>query len=275
MYNDYKILRFGLNNKNIKINKLITYLTQFTEHIKTIFKNKYENIQIEYPWKEYTNYPYMINFNITNNLIFTDTDKNDIELSSINVNLSYSLLFELSYIQIVKINDEYILKLKLSIIMIQLEPQMNLKNFLLSENKNDTYNTYNFGKSIIDINKNPSPIPINIDKKPIPEFRSVLSLNDILNKKNNLRKVAVENDNEDKKEKNFLIEDFLIQKEALRKVETLESKFLDVSISDINSNLENCDDDNTEKIKRNKKIKKSKKDKKDKKDKKVKDNIVL
>ena len=142
IYNENTVLRFALNNKSEKNKKLLDYLNELFEYLKKLFINIYPEIIIETPWKENENYPYLIYFNTNNNTICLDTKQNNKDIKDINKDQIYSILFELSYIQIAKIiiNNKinHVLKFKFSLIMIQ-EKIFDIKSCFL-ENLNQLNN---------------------------------------------------------------------------------------------------------------------------------------
>ena len=223
-YNDYKILRFGLNNKSTQIQKFICFFKNLSEHINEIFSPVYPNLTIELPWKEFDNYPFILSIFASDNTLVTNTtnttNEND-SLNSISNTKAYTILFEIKNIRIMKINlDEnqnHILKFNLNMIMCQQEPELDLKSCLtnyinntnINSNSNTITNTNNsvntnlklpFLKQISSVNgKNTNTnFKINdINSNNVinnnSSEKSYINLNDILEKKSNLRKVILDN----------------------------------------------------------------------------------
>jgi hypothetical protein len=143
-----QIIRFALNNKNDKTKKLITYWKELGKHLEKIFYKTFDKIIVDYPWKDIENYPYMMNFSVNTNTIYTNV--NDLnkpkEISDLNKESIYSLLFDITYIQISKVSidniDQYYLKFKLSLLMIQ-ETNINLKLFSLVNLEQNNYTKSN------------------------------------------------------------------------------------------------------------------------------------
>jgi hypothetical protein len=260
IYNENSIFRFALNNKSEKNKILIDYLKKLFSHIKSLFEKMYPEIEVEIPWKENVNYPYLINFFANNSTICLDSEKNTKNIVEINKEQICSILFELTYIQIIKIvsgdNISHSLKFKFSLIMIQ-EKTFDIRACLL-DNINQINNPKpNYGQgyhnpipnpnSNPNLNLNPPPIhnslmvgvlgELKSDLKPLksiqtsshlPAQKLLLDPSILLNKKNALNKIEVkEKENKDSEEgKN--IPEYLEQKNKLKKVETDERTLIPI-----------------------------------------------
>lgn len=237
MYNENSIFRFALNNKNEKIKKLIDYLKKLFEYLQILFNRTYPDISFEIPWKEYDKYPYLMNFFVNDNTICLDSNQNSKNHIDIIKDITCSVLFELTYIQVMKIISDdktsYSLKFKFNLIMVQ-EKAVDIKMSLL-ENINHLNNPKlkinpvsvtnpiisnltEIAQGVISIPKNTSP----------PAIRLSLNPNVLLNKLNTLNKI-------DKKEKDIkIVEDdknipeYLEQKNKLKKVETDERTLIPI-----------------------------------------------
>lgn len=243
IYDEHTVFRFALNNKSDKNKKLIEYLKNLFNHIKKLFLKIYPEIVVNIPWKEYENYPYLINFGASNNTICIDPSQNSKNIKEINKDQTYSILFELTYIQVSTIISEgktnYSLKFKFNLIMIQ-EKLLDMKTSLL-ENINQINNpkpqtnyvamqqhsnalTSVLGELTetgIKSLKNVSSVPT---KQPMMRF--ALNANDLLNKKNALNKIGAREIKEIDDEKN--IPQYLEQKNKLKKVETDERSLITI-----------------------------------------------
>jgi hypothetical protein len=90
------------------------------------------------PWTEFENYPFLMNLFLSKSFLFIDSSKKILDFSEFNYDKSYSTLFEISYIKILNNNDNYTLKIKLSILMIQIEPEIDYKNTSLINLSNES-----------------------------------------------------------------------------------------------------------------------------------------
>lgn len=61
-YSNYSTIRFLMNNKNDTILNLINYIKDIGTYLVEKFSPHYQNISIDYPWKEYNQYPYIFTF---------------------------------------------------------------------------------------------------------------------------------------------------------------------------------------------------------------------
>ncbi len=136
-YNDYSTLRFALNNKSPSIQKFILFIKKLSDYLKNLFNKTFDGVTVDCPWKEYDNYPFLLSFYSNPDLLIMDSDKNILDFEKLDTNMSYSILFEIKNLKIIKteLDSEvnYNLKYNLSIIMIQQEPQLDLKSYLLNK----------------------------------------------------------------------------------------------------------------------------------------------
>jgi hypothetical protein len=232
---DDNILRFALNHKNEKIKKIITYLKNLFDYIQSLFKKMYEDITIEIPWKEYDNYPYLMNFSIHKNTICMDTKQENKNITEITKEQNCSILFELTYIQIIKImvnnKPNYSLKFKFNLIMVQ-EKTVDIRTSLL-ENINQITNpkikTTHYTMASIP-NNSPTETHKPIPSTP-PAVRMSLDPNILLSKMKSLNKVdKVEKKEKDCKEQedDKNIPEYLEKKNKLKKVEIEEKSLLPI-----------------------------------------------
>ena len=162
-YNNFKMLRFGLNNKSNEIQKFLTFFKDLSKHLEQIFSKVYTNLTVELPWKEYDNYPYIVNIFTSDTTLLVDNEKESVSLNQLTNTKSYTILFEIKNVRVIKINlDDNIthtLKFNLNMVMIQQEQELDLKSCLLgfvnqNQNQNQNQYTYNNFLSKSNINSN-------------------------------------------------------------------------------------------------------------------------
>lgn len=262
-YNDYSTIRFALNNKSTQIEKFINWIKKLSEYLKKLFSRTFDGVKVELPWKEYDNYPFLLSFFTNNDLVFMDSNKNILTLDKLDNSNSYSILFEIKNLKIIKteLDSEFIytLKYNMSIIMIQQEPQLDLKSYLL--NKLNTKNNINHDSTYNNtINSNindRSSLPflsqlsnvslksdyiakndlLNETKKKLPSGSGptkLVELDELLKVKSRLIKVNLDSDKsslnleDNKSDKHIanLENTFIEQKNQLKKVKTKEKSLL-------------------------------------------------
>lgn len=241
IYNENNIFRYALNNKNEKIKKIIDYLKKLFEYIQSLFIKTYPDITFEIPWKEYENYPYLMNFFVNTNTICMDSTQNSKKHSEIIKEQICSILFELTYIQLIKnISEEktnYSLKFKFSLIMVQ-EKIVDIKTSLL-ENINQLNNSKPKSGFIPTQNYNPmtnvlAELTQNDKPKPTPNttmtpvVRLSLDPNILLNKMKTLNKINKKDKDIKDTEEDKNIPEYLEQKNKLKKVETDEKSLIPI-----------------------------------------------
>ena len=243
IYGENSIFRFALNNKNEKNKKLIDYLKKLFEYIQSLFIKTYPDITFEIPWKEYENYPYLMNFFVNTNTICMDSKQNNKNHLEIVKEQSCSILFELTYIQLMKIisedNTNYSLKFKFSLIMVQ-EKIVDIKSSLL-ENINQINNPSPKPHYVSNHNQNHNHNPmVNVlmelsqseKSKPIPTVTPVsrmsLNPNILLNKMKTLNKIDKKDKDIKDIEEDKNIPEYLEQKYKLKKVETEEKSLIPI-----------------------------------------------
>jgi hypothetical protein len=239
IYGENSIFRFALNNKNEKNKKIIDYLKKLFKYIQSLFIKTYPDITFEIPWKENDNYPYLMNLFVNTNTICMDSKQNSKNHVEITKDQSCSILFELTYIQLMKIvsgdNTSYSLKFKFSLIMVQ-EKIVDIKSSLL-ENINQINNPIQ--KPNFELKQNYNPI-VNVlmdlshgDKsKPVPIVTPVsrmsLNPNILLNKMMTLNKINKKDKDIKDIEEDKNIPEYLEQKNKLKKVETEEKSLIPI-----------------------------------------------
>lgn len=146
-YSDYNTIRFLMNNKNETIVNLINYIKDIGTYLVEKFSPYYENLSIDYPWKEYEQYPYIFSFFTNNTTLFVDFDGNELDYNTLNMDLTYSIIFEISTIRIVPIKlddgETNIIKINLVLVLIKQDEKKDLKKFsfvpLFKNNLNENY----------------------------------------------------------------------------------------------------------------------------------------
>ena len=245
-YSDNNVFRFAFNNKNEKIKKVFTYIKNIFEHMKSLFQKIYPDIVIDMPWKEYENYPYFLNFFLSENCLVLDKENNNKKITELNKEQNCSILFELTYIQLVKTKldnfTNYSLKFKFSLIMIQ-EKNIDIKNSLLESinnlNNKNNINNQNNVNNVNAINNNlnftvnaSSNLQLDKSKNTQSNYMSpmrMLALDPsvLLNKKNTLNKINKDN-KETQSDESKDVPEYLEQKNKLKKVETDEKSLIPI-----------------------------------------------
>ncbi len=136
-YNENKVLRFVLNNKSPNITKFINFFNGLSTHLESVFSKTFPGIKVEPPWKSFDSFPLILTLYIGDSILITDSDKNELGIDSLSSSASYSLLFEIKNLRVMKIDlgneISYSIKYNLSAIMIQQEAQLNFKSYLLNQ----------------------------------------------------------------------------------------------------------------------------------------------
>lgn len=238
------IMRFALNNKNEKNIKIINYIKKLLNHLQSLFSKIYQNITIDFPWKEYENYPYLLNVSLSKDSIFIDANKNKKDFATIDKDISYLFLFEISYIQIKKIindhNISYSLKIKLSLLMLE-EKIFDLKNYSLNLMINNKSNlSIGYTNDIKEYTIDPNNKIINKSNNNNNNKRPIFNLNpkELLNAKNTLKKTLVIDNKKILDDKNCN-DEILETKNLLKKVNTYEKTFINVLKNEHLNKLDN------------------------------------
>lgn len=269
-YNDNNILRFGLNNKESNIQKFLIFFKNLSDHLVKIFSSTYSNITIEFPWKAYDNYPFIITIFTSKNTIFINNDKDVIDFNQLSNIKTYSILFEIKNIKIIKINLDdkisHIIKFNLNMIMIQQEPELDLKKYLLNSIKYSDFNT----------NLNNLSTELRLDNtKPKLPFLDQLSNSTL---KSNLNQFTNSFDKSNTSKINFNLNELLNIKSKLKRVvmdNTCNNTIQDDNLSELASTFINQKNQLKKTITKEKTLFNSLKDtKKKKKKKKDKHNLI-
>lgn len=280
-FQNWKTIRFAVNNKSTEVKRLLKFFSNMMEYLKKIIEEFFPNVIFDCPWKESDNYPHIFSFFNSSEIIFVDTFEKNFIVEELNKNLSYSILFEISNLKIMKIyidSDKitHTVKFNLGLKMVQLEPTFNLKSCLLGkiihqheeiseDNVSDKKNlrkqlpfllelSGGRNESKINLNKNNSNLNTNTNSS---SFKSNdINLNELLSIKNGLKKVDIDEKGLKLNQMHQILAD---HKNGLKKVETFEKSFYVVG---------------NELIEKNEKVEKIKK-KKSKKNKKSTENIAI
>jgi hypothetical protein len=246
-YSNFKTLKFGLNNKSNEIQKFLNFFKDLSKHLEQIFSKVYTNLTVELPWKEYDNYPNMINIFTSDTTLLVDDKKESIGLDNLTNTKSYTILFEIKNIRIVKIslddNQTHTLKFNLNMIMIQQEQELDLKSCLLgfvnqnnNQNKNQNQNNYTYNNFLSNststltsnsnldilnnqtnqINQTNLPNHINMTRPKLPFLTQLSSINTnedkpFLNSISAIKHIVAE-------KKTINLQEILAKKSNLRKV---------------------------------------------------------
>jgi hypothetical protein len=236
-YYEYNILTFVINDKNNKIKKTIDYIQKIAETIKQKYISylkeediSFDNIDIELPIKQYDNYPSIIKFYNKKKLIQNENNQKE-EISNLVSGNKYLLLFEINYFKIIKSDKNFIIKFFFNILKIQTQKIFNIDD-------------YSLNKNIINIPPPPPPptiianYKINNDKiisdkiindKINDKIRMIISEEELLNKRNELKSIRHEINKMDKKSDeddsidNFT-KDLITQKNLLKEVKKKKLK---------------------------------------------------
>ena len=182
-YSDFKTLRFFINNKNENILNLIDYIKDICNFLVEKFGLVFENITIDYPWKESEQYPHVLFLFTNDSTLFVDNEGNELEYDSLNFESTYSIIFEISTIKIMPIkmdtSETNTMKINLSLILIKQDERKDLKKYIFPKFCNNNLIENNFSQ---DINMNMSNT--NTINKKLPFLNNItegFSLNSIKN----------------------------------------------------------------------------------------------
>jgi len=236
-YYDYNILTFVINDKNSKIKKTIDYINKIAETIKQkyiLYLNltniDYDNIDIELPIKQYDNYPSIIKFYNKKKSIYNENNQKE-EIINLSSGIKYLLLFEINYFKIIKTDKNFIIKFFFNILKIQTQKLFNIDDYSLNKNiilpppppPPPSFPSINY-KIITDKINNDKIIEKTNDK-----IRIIISEEELLSKRNELKSIKHEINNiekkcnEDQTIDNFT-KDLITQKNLLKEVKKKKLK---------------------------------------------------
>jgi len=243
-YYEYNILTFVINDKNNKIKKTIDYIQKLTETIKQKYISylvanniSYDNIDIELPIKQYDNYPSIIKLYNKKKSIYNENNQKK-EIINLISGKKYLLLFEINYFKIIKSDKNFIIKFFFNILKIQTQKIFNIDDYSLDK-KIITPPLPQFNNQFI-----PPPPPLFIpqfipnnykninnknDKTTNDKIRIIISEEELLRKRNELKSVKYELIKIDKKsDEEELVNDFtkdlIAQKNLLKEVKNKKLK---------------------------------------------------
>lgn len=178
-YSEYKTIRFLMNNKNENISKLINYIKDISNLMLEKLSPVFEDISVDYPWKESIQYPHIFTFFTNNDTLFIDTSGNEIDYNLLNQNdTTYSIIFEISSIRVIPIKldtkESHTMKLNLVLILIKQDEKKDLKKYLFTHCANN-YNEYQDSNTNLNSTK-----PFNSSVRALPFLNDIsggLSLN--------------------------------------------------------------------------------------------------
>jgi hypothetical protein len=238
-YYEYNILSFVINDKNDKIKKTIDYIQKIAETIKQKYiiyltKNDiiFDNVYIDISIKQYDNYPSIIKLYNKKKSIYNENNQKE-DITNLVSGIKYQLLFEINYFKIVKSDKNFTIKFFFNILKIQTQKLFNIDD-------------YSLNKNIITIPLPPPPPPpptatsfSSINYKIINEkinndkindkIRIIISEEELLSKRNELRSIKQEINKIDKKSDeddsidNFT-KDLITQKNLLKQVKKKKLK---------------------------------------------------
>jgi hypothetical protein len=239
-YYEYNILTFVINDKNNKIKKTIDYIQKLTETIKQKYISylvanniNYDNIDIELPIKQYDNYPSIIKLYNKKKSIYNENNQKE-EIVNLTSGKKYLLLFEINYFKIIKLEKNFIIKFFFNVLKIQTQKLFNVDDYSL-EKKIITPPLPPPPPFINSINKNMIHYDLkNINDKIINDktndkIRIIISEEELLSKRNELKSVKHELIKIDKKsDENEIINNFtkdlILQKNLLKEVKKKKLK---------------------------------------------------
>jgi len=247
--NSKKLLRFSINGKYGENKKAVDCILTICDFVKNVV-NQPDNIEMNYekPWFSIDNMPQTMCFNYLDEDLIIYSDKN-IDMTIKNIedskkNNTYTLLTELAYYRIQNNTIIFAFNLK----MIQMEKIFNLKNCSLLKYNNITTPQHEHIKTEIISNENMTIRNENVSHQTNLKPSLSLNLNDLINRKSQLRKTVIVP--EELQPKKTAGETFLEQKELLKKVNIEEKQELKIQ-EEIPTKIKKI-----KKIKKNKKVKK-------------------
>ena len=257
-YSEYKTIRFLMNNKNENISKLINYIKDISNYMVEKLSPVFENISVDYPWKESIQYPYLFTFFTNTDTLFIDSSGNEIEYNLLNQYYStYSIIFEISSIRVMPIKldtkETHTIKINLVLVLIKQDDKKDLKKYSFTHSY-DNYNEYH--ESHIDSNQTKT---FNSNAK------SLAFLNDISSGSSSLNKISSNLANEKNQSNNqtsskLILDTDIILKaiSGLKKVEIKKDEIKKEPDENTNLNEDNNSQINVEYIEKKNNLKKVK-----------------
>lgn len=136
-YSDFKTIRLFMNNKSDNISNLVNFIKDLSNCMLERLKPTFENISIDYPWKESEQYPYLFTFFTNNETLMVDTEGNETSYDTLSLNETYSIIFEISSLKIISIKldnvESYVMKINLVLILIRQDEKKDIKKYLFTK----------------------------------------------------------------------------------------------------------------------------------------------
>jgi hypothetical protein len=243
-YYEYNILTFVINDKNNKIKKTIDYIKKISETIKqkyllylTANNIYYDNVELDLPIKEYDNYPSIIKLYNKKKFIYNENNQKE-EIINLTSGKKYLLLFEINYFKIIKSEKNFIIKFFFNILKIQTQKLFNIDDYSLNKSNNIIpqppppppllSNNIKINNDKIINDKIINDKIIN-DKIINDKIRIIISEEELLNKRNELKSIKHELIKIDKKSDeeesiNDFTKDLITQKNLLKEVKKKKIK---------------------------------------------------
>jgi hypothetical protein len=240
-YYEHNILTFVINDKNNKIKKTIDFIQKLSETIKQKYISYltandiiYDSINIELPIKQYDNYPSIIKLYNKKNSIYNENNQKE-EINNLTSGIKYLLLFEINYFKIIKSDKNFIIKFFFNVLKIQTKKLFNIDDYSLDKKiitpplpPPPPLFLQNINKNINMNNTNMNNTNIN-DKKTNDKIRIIISEEELLSKRNELKSIKNELNKIDKKSDedeviNNFTKDLITQKNLLKEVKKKKLK---------------------------------------------------
>lgn len=258
-YSEYKTIRFLMNNKNENISKLINYIKDISDYMVEKLSPVFENISIDYPWKESIQYPYIFTFFTNTDTLFIDSSGNEIEYNLLNqYDSTYSIIFEISSIRVMPIKldtkETHTIKINLVLVLIKQDDKKDLKKYSFThsyDNYNEYYETHTNSNQTKTFNSTTKSLPF------LNDITSELSLNKISINSNIANK---KNQYDSKTSSKLILDTDIILKaiSGLKKVEIKKDENKKEPDENINLNEDNNSQINVEYIEKKNSLKKVK-----------------
>jgi hypothetical protein len=241
-YYEYKILTFVINDKNNKIKKTIDYIQKIAETIKQkyilyLITNDiiYDNVDVEIPIKQYDNYPSIIKLYNKKKSIYDENNKKE-EITNLSSGNKYLVLFEINYFKIIKSDKNFTIKFFFNILKVQTQKLFNIDDYSLNKNiitipppPPPPISTSLSSANYNIINNKINNDKINNDKINNDKIRIIISEEELLSKRNELKSIKHEiNKIEKKSDEDDSIDNFtkdlIAQKNLLKEVKKKKLK---------------------------------------------------
>lgn len=261
-YSDFKTIKFLMNNKNENISNLIDFIKDLSNCMLDKFKPIFPNMTIDYPWKESEQYPHLFTFFTNDNSLIIDSEGNESTYDILNLNETYSIIFEISSLKILPVvleeNESYIMKINLVLILIRQDVKKDLKKYLFTKPIINNCHRYNYSESQ---NETHFDFDSNNNKKKLPFLQSInenINLLSLKNTSNIINEKSKISDN-DKQNTNKLIVNTEELMKAMNKLKKVGGKKNEDSNNDLlneHKNFDNVSQINSEYLEKKNSLKK-------------------